>query len=82
MFEETRLVVRSGENSEKHEELSSVIIRISASVCQLLSKFSAPISQILLDEGLDCGEYQIIIRPDLQVHQFSPVIFCMLLFLT
>ena len=75
LFEETRLVVRGSDAPENTETISGIILKLAASVCQLLSKFSAPISQILLDEGMDCGEYQMIIRPDLQVCFFKIFIF-------
>ena len=41
--------------------------RLLISSFQLLAKFSAPIMQILLDEGIDAGRYQSILQPTLQV---------------
>lgn len=41
--------------------------RLLISSFQLLAKFSAPILQILLDEGIDAGRYQSILQPTLQV---------------
>ena len=52
---------------EDSEDIAGSVIRIVATVIQLLSKFSAPIRQILLDEGMDSGDYPQILRPDLQV---------------
>ena len=40
--------------------------RLLISSFQLLAKFSAPILQILLDEGIDAGRYQSILQPTLQ----------------
>ena len=66
LFEDTRLVSRCSV-PEDSEDIAGSVIRIVATVIQLLSKFSAPIRQILLDEGMDSGDYPQILRPDLQV---------------
>ena len=45
--------------------------RLLISSLQLLAKFSAPMMQILLDEGIDAGRYQSILQPTLQEAQIG-----------
>ena len=65
LFNETKLNNLADE--KENDIFSREYLRILISSCQILSKFSAPIMQILLDEGIDSGEYQNILQPTLQV---------------
>ena len=62
-----RLVGAVDAETETAEATVAQYRRILISSFQLLTKFSAPILQILLDEGIDAGTYQSILQPTLQV---------------
>ena len=48
-------------DEEQNEVLTIAYLKLLVTSCQILSKFSAPILQILLDEGIDSGQYQNIL---------------------
>lgn len=48
---------------ENQDECVQLLIKICALSFELMSKFSAPVNQILLDEGLDAAQYQTILQP-------------------
>ena len=70
LFNDTKLN-NSTPDDTQNERISLEYIRILISSFQILSKFSAPIMQILLDEGIDSGQYQNILQPSLQPAQIG-----------
>ena len=70
LFNDTKLNNSTADDTQ-NERISLEYIRILISSFQILSKFSAPIMQILLDEGIDSGQYQNILQPSLQPAQIG-----------
>ena len=70
LFNDTKLNNSTADETQ-NERISLEYIRILISSFQILSKFSAPIMQILLDEGIDSGQYQNILQPSLQPAQIG-----------
>ncbi|CBY31115.1 unnamed protein product [Oikopleura dioica] len=61
-FEHSKLTVRLAKEDQQ-DRCVQLLIKICALSFELMSKFSAPVNQIMLDEGLDAAKFQTILQP-------------------